>query len=99
VNIPGLEFKVNTIGSLMCAGCRPTFPSLDIVDAWLSLNTTLVRIPVGWNYLQSKGFPTSALDLTMIDHLDKLVQHITSDEKRKAHVIIDIVSWYQGSCQ
>ncbi|KAH7081957.1 glycoside hydrolase superfamily [Paraphoma chrysanthemicola] len=90
VNIPGLEFRIDTNGAVSCAGCQPTYPSLDNLDSWLGLNATLIRIPVGWNYLQPNKFPTNALDPTIMGHLDELVQHITFNQKRKVYVVIDI---------
>lgn len=57
------------------------------------MNATLIRIPVGWNYLQPvDGFPKKSLDANILRHLDLLVEHATSNKTRQVYVVVDLVS-------
>ncbi|KAG0147472.1 hypothetical protein CROQUDRAFT_468153 [Cronartium quercuum f. sp. fusiforme G11] len=83
VNIAGLEFGMNTEGSLTGSGFVP--PPIEQIAHFTNEKMNLFRFPVGWPYLQPEvGKP---LNQSELDLLDKYVQEAT---KQNTYSIIDL---------
>ena len=62
-------------------------PSVSDLDPWISLNATMFRFPVLWNYIQP--IRRGPLDTRIIQTLDNLIKYVTD---KNMYAILDIVS-------
>ena len=90
INIPGLSFRYDPSGNGGVLGGSPSYPTVESLDPWIKLNSTLFRYLVLWNYIQPQF--EGNLDPTIMASLDGLISHVTSAPGAKRYAIIDIVS-------